>query len=285
MPLDVGRLLGLDVGGAVLEPEQVARRGLRGRRGRGPAEAELRPAHARGAEGDPGEVADRVHRDLRVVGAGLDAQVAVAARRVEVVAREVRQPDEAAAAAGRRGRTGRRRRRRVREQRPPEPERDRQAGRRQAERLAGVVGRRVVRGRRSAPTGPAASPASAAAASSSSRRSRSTSSSRDVVVTSNAAECSRSCAGVTMPAWCAPGNGYVRLPAAAARAAAGAPGSSCRRRSRRPPRARRARRRRAARRHAEERPARDAGAPGLAAPEARRGRSSGPRDAPLSRRP
>ena len=46
---------------------------------------------ADGAEGDPGEVADRVHGDLRVVGAGLDAEVAVAARRVEVVGREVRQ--------------------------------------------------------------------------------------------------------------------------------------------------------------------------------------------------
>ena len=47
------------------------------------------------AEGGPGEVPDRVHRDLRVVGAGLDDEVAVAARRVEVVAREVGELDEA----------------------------------------------------------------------------------------------------------------------------------------------------------------------------------------------
>ena len=87
----VGAVLGLEVGGAVLEPEQVARRGLAGRRRRGAAEAELGPAHGDRAEADPGEVADRVHRDLRVVGAGLHAQVAVAARRVEVVGREVRQ--------------------------------------------------------------------------------------------------------------------------------------------------------------------------------------------------
>ena len=43
------------------------------------------------AEADPGQVADRVHGHLRVVGAGLDAEVAVGARRVEVVGREVRQ--------------------------------------------------------------------------------------------------------------------------------------------------------------------------------------------------
>ena len=61
------------------------------------------------------------------------------------------------------------------------------------------------------------------------RRSRSTSSARDVVVRSNAAVYMRSCAGVTIPAWCAPANGYVRLPAAAASGAASdvAPGSSC----------------------------------------------------------
>ncbi len=43
---------------------------------------------------DPGQVADGVHRDLRVVGAGLDHDVAVGARVLQVVAREVGQRDE-----------------------------------------------------------------------------------------------------------------------------------------------------------------------------------------------
>ena len=43
---------------------------------------------------DPGQVAHRVHRDLRVVGAGLDAQVPAAAGRVELVAGERRQVGE-----------------------------------------------------------------------------------------------------------------------------------------------------------------------------------------------
>ena len=198
-------LLGLDVHGAVLEAEQVARRGLRGRRGRRPAEAELRPAHGDRAEADPGQVADRVHRDLRVVGAGLDAEVAVRADRVEVVGREVRQllerrgppvgQAEPVLAVL------------VDEQRRPEAERDRQPGRRQPDRLAGVVGRQVVgaveradRRRRSRPASSARRPSVQACSSA-------TSSSRDVVVTSNAAKCSRSWAGVMIPAWCSPRNG------------------------------------------------------------------------------
>ncbi len=40
-----------------------------------------------------------------------------------------------------------------------------------------------------------------------------TSCARDPVVTSKAAKCSRSWAGVTMPAWCAPRNAYAALPA------------------------------------------------------------------------
>ena len=51
-------------------------------------EAELRPAHHDDAAADAGEVADGVERDLRVVGARLDAEVAAAARRVELVAGE-----------------------------------------------------------------------------------------------------------------------------------------------------------------------------------------------------
>src|SRR5690606_14640726 len=82
------RLLGLDVGGAVFEAEQVARRGLARRGRRGATEAELRPAQIRAPEGDAAEVADGVHRHLRVVGTRLDAQVAAAVFRHERVARE-----------------------------------------------------------------------------------------------------------------------------------------------------------------------------------------------------
>ena len=93
------------------------------------------------AEADAGQVAHGVHGDLRVVGAGLDAEVAAGPRRVEEVAREVRQlaqrvglpvgDAEAVAAVG------------VAEQRRAEAEGDRQAARRQVERLAGVVGRQA----------------------------------------------------------------------------------------------------------------------------------------------
>ena len=125
-----------------LKPNRLRGVDCDGRRGRGPAEPELRPPHGDGAEPDPGQVADRVHRHLRVVGAGLDAEVAVRAELVEVVAREVRQllerrgtpvgqPEPVLAVL-------------VDEQRRPEAERDRQPGRRQTDRLAGVVGRQVV---------------------------------------------------------------------------------------------------------------------------------------------
>src|SRR6201999_635065 len=52
-------LLGLDVAGAVLEAEQVARGGLVGRRGGGAAEAELHPVVLDHAHADPGQVAYR----------------------------------------------------------------------------------------------------------------------------------------------------------------------------------------------------------------------------------
>ncbi len=114
----------------------------------------------RPAEGDPGQVADRVHRDLRIVGAGLDAQVAVGPGRVEVVGREVRQPLAAPRAAGRRARSGPCRL--VAEQRGPEAEGDGQPGRRQPDRLAGVVRRRVVRRRSRADRAGASRPGSSA---------------------------------------------------------------------------------------------------------------------------
>ena len=66
--------------------------------GRGLAEAELGPPHRGPAGGDPGQVADRVHRDLRVVGAGLHREVAAAAAPGRACRRE---RGRSASAAGR----------------------------------------------------------------------------------------------------------------------------------------------------------------------------------------
>ncbi len=126
------RVLGLDVGRAVLEAEEVARGGLARRRRRGAPEAELAPAHRDGAEAEAHEVAHGVHGDLRVVGARLDADVAARARLVEVV-------------AGEGGQLAQRLRAAVLDAEPLEEARavadgDRQARRRQVHRLAGVLG-------------------------------------------------------------------------------------------------------------------------------------------------
>ena len=94
--------------------------------------------------------------------------------------------------------------------------------RRQPDRLAGVVGRA---GRRRPRSGrPARRPRRAVIRSAASVQacSSATSSSRESVVTSNAAKCSRSWAGVTMPAWCAPRNGYDVATASPGGAAASA---------------------------------------------------------------
>ncbi len=125
-----------------LKPNRLRGSGLRGRRGRRTPEAELGPAQRGAAERDAGEVADRVHGDLGVVGAGLHAEVAVAALRLQGVGGEVREPAqrrglpvgeaEAVPALG------------VAEQRRAEPERQRQPAGREAGGLAGVPGRGVV---------------------------------------------------------------------------------------------------------------------------------------------
>ena len=197
-----GVVLGLQVGGAVLEAEQVARRGLLGRGRRRAAEAELGPAHRDGAEADPGEVADRVHRDLRVVGAGLDAQVAVAAVGVEVVGREVRQ-------------LAQRRRLAVPQAEPVLAVLLEQASGRSRRSASGPEASRpsaspVSVGGASYDVGapsPTGCPAVICRAAAVHACSSATSSSRESVVTSKAAKCSRSWAGVTMPAWCAPSKG------------------------------------------------------------------------------
>jgi len=127
------RVLGLEVVGAVLETEQVARRRLRrGRRRRAP-EPQLRPPHCRGAEPHPDEVADRVDRHLGVVGARLDAQVPTGEGGVDLVAGEPRQ-------VGQRGRLLCGQAQLVEEARP-HPERQRQVGRGKPQCLTGVGGR------------------------------------------------------------------------------------------------------------------------------------------------
>ena len=94
MGVHLGGVLGLDVGGAVLEPHHVAGRGLLHRGRAGAPEPQLRVTDRRGAAGDAGQVADGVHGDLRVIGAGLDTQVAAAAGRVEGISGEGREVGE-----------------------------------------------------------------------------------------------------------------------------------------------------------------------------------------------
>ena len=77
-----------------LKPKRFRGRLLRRGRARRAPEAHLRPADLGAPERDATQVADRVHRDLRVVGAGLDAQVAAGLVGIEVVAEERRQPLE-----------------------------------------------------------------------------------------------------------------------------------------------------------------------------------------------
>ena len=90
---------------------------------------------------DAGQVAHGVEGDLRVVGAGLHAEVAAAARRLELVAGQ----RAAGLSSGGPARPGRSDPRRPVEQRRAEAEGDRQARRPQAERLAGVHRRGEVR--------------------------------------------------------------------------------------------------------------------------------------------
>ena len=193
---------------------------------RGPAEAELGPADRRGAESQPGQVADRVHGDL-----GSSAQ-ACTHRSPSLRAGSSWSAGKwgsrsSTPGAGRRGRTGRARRRPRRA-----PARSRTSGsaaRRTARppRRCRGAERCTAPGRRLRPAArPSAArrPPSIAAAEPPARP-------RSSVVTSKAAKCSRSWAGVRMPAWCRPWNGTTWRP----------------RRARRPGRCRPLRRRRPAR--------------------------------------
>ena len=200
-------VLGVDVVRAVLEAHQVARR----RPARGSC-VDVRPKPScdqritTRAAADPGEVADRVEGDLRVVGAGLDAEVAAASARVELVA------GQRAAAARSAGGPLRRRARSGLAVRSnsvgPEAERDvsRAGGRPSASPVSsgGAAGSSLPSARRARPAVIRA------------RRRRPRAQQRRAaprgasLVRSNAAKCSRSCAGVAIPAWCAPWNGDRR---------------------------------------------------------------------------
>ena len=87
-------VLNLQVIRAVLEAEEVTGRHLRGGRGGGTPEAQLLPGHHGAAAGDANQVTNRVEGHLRVVSAGLDAQVAVAALRFQRVPGHVRDAHE-----------------------------------------------------------------------------------------------------------------------------------------------------------------------------------------------
>ena len=139
----VSCVLGLHVAGAVLEAEQVARRGLRvGGRRRAP-EAELRPAHRRWCR--------------TRCGPGCGSRAPPPAGRRRTPARTGRRPSApgrgcrrrsaaaSASAAGRRAASPKRSLPSFLEQAGPEAERDGQPSRRQPEGLAGVLRRGDVR--------------------------------------------------------------------------------------------------------------------------------------------
>src|SRR5262249_6213757 len=124
-------LVALDVAGAVFEAEQVAWCCLAGGcRGRA-AETELEPAVLDDTDAEPGQVADGVEGDERIVGAGLDAEGAAASVRVEVFVRQRRERSERVRSL--RGEAEARV-----EQRGAVAERDREASDRGADRLPRV---------------------------------------------------------------------------------------------------------------------------------------------------
>ena len=89
--VEAGLVVGGDVGRSVLESEQVARCRLALGGDGTLSEAHLGPLDSRLAEGEAHQVANRVHGDLGVVGASLDADVSAAERWIDGVAGEVRQ--------------------------------------------------------------------------------------------------------------------------------------------------------------------------------------------------
>ena len=180
--------------------------------------------------------------------------------------REVRQPVAARPAAGRRARSGPCRP--GSEQRRAEAEGEREPGRRQAERLAGVVGRGVVRAADGARTRRRSSPAVIRAAASVQSFSSAIRSSRDV----GGAGRTRRSAGGPGPGWrCRPGGRRRTAYGVAGRRRRAVAGTASRRAGRRRARRRRRRpppaagQRRASRRRDDARPAGAVGGVGPAA--------------------
>src|ERR1700712_2217790 len=86
-----GGVLAREVVGAVLETKEVSWSLRRWRGGGGLAETELAPPHADSAETDTRKVAHCMHRDLRIIRAGLHADVAVGTVGIEKIPRKVRE--------------------------------------------------------------------------------------------------------------------------------------------------------------------------------------------------
>ncbi len=141
-PIERVGLVGLQVVGPVLEAEQVARGHLGRRRRRRPREPHLQPAQRDSAEPDACQVPHGVEGDLLVLRACLHAQVAPAALLIEVVTGE-------GGEVGQRGRAPRREPEPSVEERRSDAEGEREPGRPEAGRLAGVRRRqpRVLRSR------------------------------------------------------------------------------------------------------------------------------------------
>ena len=138
-PHEFGHLPGIGGGriaGAVLEPQQIARRPPFRKAADKPG---LHPADCRRAIGEPPQLADRMERRQRIVGAGLNRQIAAGARRDQSIAVEPRQLDE-------RRRAPRRQAEAVLAVLDENPgaklEGQGQPGRHRAERLAAVAARR-----------------------------------------------------------------------------------------------------------------------------------------------
>ena len=154
MIINESGILRLEVRRAVLETKEVARCLLGRRCRRRPTEAELRPTHVCCSERDPREVPDGVHRDLRIVRARLDAEVTTALRRIQCVARELREIHKRSGTLVGQTECGTLR---SGKQRRTEPEREGEPTRGKSQCFAGVIRRSVV-GAPVAPNSPAAAP-------------------------------------------------------------------------------------------------------------------------------
>ena len=199
-------VLGAEVVGAVLEPHEIAR-GVLGAGGRrGAAKPELRPAHDDRATADPREVANGVEGHLRIVRAGLHADVAAGDRAGSIASAgngpNWRSDGGRMAASPNRSSPSR--------SNSDGPKPNVIVSRDGASPTASPVSSGGTSG--SALRSPAGRPEVIRSAASVHARMSSTRSARPCAVTSKAAKCSRSCAAVTIPACRSPRNGTVPVP-------------------------------------------------------------------------